>query len=135
MNLLLDTHVILWFLKGDRRLPTGLRETIENPENAVFASDTSVLEIVIKHGKSPVAMPYTGERFVELCEQVSIDLRPITLETILAYGMLDLSKVGNLHKDPFDRLLIAQAKSENLVFVTCDRLLGLYGEDCIAIYG
>ncbi len=135
MNLLLDTHVVLWFLKGDRRLPKPLREAIENPANAVFISETSVLEVVIKHGKNPVAMPYSGERFVELCDRASIALRPITLETILSLGTLDLDRVGDLHKDPFDRLLIAQAKQENLTLATCDRLLGLYGEDRVTIYG
>ena len=134
MKLLLDTHVILWFLKGDERLPTALRKAIEDPRNAVFASETSVLEIVIKHGKNPAAMPYTGERFVELCEMASINLRPITLEAIFCYGTLHLEMVGDLHRDPFDRLLIAQAKQEHLTLATCDRLLGLYGEDCIAIY-
>ena len=57
------------------------------------------------------------------------------LEAILAYGALDLDRVGGLHRDPFDRLLIAQAKQEHLTLATCDRLLGLYGEDCVAIYG
>lgn len=135
MRLLLDTHVILWFLKDDRRLPTTLREAIEDPGNAVFASEISVLEIVIKHGKNPAAMPYTGEQFVELCEESSIKLRPITLETLFSYETLDLERVGDLHRDPFDRLLIAQAKRENLTLATCDRLLGLYGENRVAIYG
>lgn len=134
MNVLLDTHFILWFAKGDERLPRELRETIEDPATGVFASEVSVLEIAIKHAKNPNAMPYSGEDFVSLCERAAIELRPLTLEAILAYGNLAFEKVGDLHKDPFDRMLICQAKTENLVFATHDRLLALYGEPQVSVF-
>ena len=134
MNLLLDTHFVLWFAKGDDRLPRDLRDAIEDPRNGVFASEVSVLEVAIKHAKNPDAMPYSGEGFVGLCEQGSIRLRPLTREAILAYGSLAFDKVGDLHKDPFDRLLIAQSKTENLVFATHDRLLALYDEPTVRVF-
>ncbi|MBQ9059296.1 MAG: type II toxin-antitoxin system VapC family toxin [Atopobiaceae bacterium] len=134
MNLLLDTHFVLWFAKGDNRLPVKLRQEIEDPSNSVFASEISVLEIAIKHAKNPSAMPYSGSDFVALCSEGQINLRPLTLEAILAYGELSFDKVGDLHKDPFDRLLITQAKTESLTFATHDRLLALYGEPVVSVY-
>ena len=134
MNLLLDTHIILWFAKGDERLPQKLREAIENPANGIFASEVSLLEIVIKHAKNPEAMPYSGEDFVRLYERGAFVLRPLTREAILAYGRLAFDKVGDLHKDPFDRLLIAQAKTEHLTLATHDRLLALYDEPAVSVF-
>lgn len=134
MNVLLDTHFILWFAKGDRRLPLQVREIIEDPENRIFASEVSLLEIEIKHAKNPSAMPYSGEEFIELCNEGDIELRPLTRAAILAYGTLDLVRVGDLHKDPFDRLLIAQAKAEGLVLATHDRMLNLYGEPAVSVF-
>ena len=134
MNILLDTHFVFWFALGDERLSRELCSLIEDPRNRVFVSEVSVLEIAIKHAKNPAAMPYSAEEFVLLCEQASFGLRPLTHETIFAYGSLAFDKVGDLHKDPFDRLLIAQAKSESLLFATHDRLLALYGEPLVAVY-
>ena len=134
MNVLVDTHVILWFAKGDKRLPKGLRDVIEDLSNSVFVSEVSLLEVVIKHAKNPDAMPYSGEDFVSLCEEGGFELRPLTREAILAYGGLAFERVGDLHKDPFDRLLIAQAKTERLEFATHDRLLALYGEPSVHIF-
>ena len=134
VNILLDTHFVLWFAQGDQRFPRALREVIESSSNAVFVSETSVLEISIKHAKNPIAMPYSGADFVSLCEEGCFELRPLTLEAILAYGSLSFDKVGELHKDPFDRLLIAQAKTESLTFATHDRLLALYGEPTVSVF-
>ena len=134
MNILLDTHFILWFALGDPRLPSDIRTLIEYPDNGIFASDVSVLEIAIKHTKNPDAMPYSAAEFIDLCDRGSITLRPLTRESIVAYESLDIEPVGNLHKDPFDRLLIAQTKSEHLIFATHDRLLALYDEPSVRIY-
>ena len=134
MNVLLDTHFILWFAKGDARLPQDLREIIEDPTNGVFASELSMLEIAIKHVKNPAAMPYTAQDFERLCDEAAFDLRPLTRNAIFSYGGLAFDKVGNLHKDPFDRLLIAQAKTEGLTFATHDRILALYGEPFVRVY-
>lgn len=133
MNVLLDTHFILWFAQGDERLPEDLRSIIEDPANGVFASEVSILEIAIKHAKNPSAMPYSAEEFAALCEAGGFEFRPLTREAIFAYGSLAFDKVGDLHKDPFDRLLIAQAKMEGLVLATHDRLLALYDEPSVTV--
>lgn len=134
MRLLLDTHFVLWFALGDDRLPADLRQAIEDPSTDVFASEVSALEIAIKHAKNSAAMPYSAEDFIELCQRGEFGVRPLTREAIYAYGGLAFDRVGDLHKDPFDRLLIAQAKTEGLTLATHDRLLALYGEPAVAIY-
>ena len=134
MNVLLDTHFILWFAKGDSRLPEELLKIIEDSRNGVFASEVSMLEIAIKHAKNPKAMPYSAEDVERLCEEAAFELRPLTREAIFAYGGLAFDKVGDLHKDPFDRLLIAQAKTERLTFATHDRILALYGEPSVTVF-
>lgn len=134
MNVLLDTHLVLWFAKGDDRLPVEVRGIIEKASNNVFASEVSVLEIAIKYAKNPIAMPYSAEDFVSLCELGGFGVRPLSREAIFAYGTLAFDKVDNLHRDPFDRLLIAQAKAEGLVFATHDRLLALYDEPCVSVF-
>lgn len=100
----------------------------------MFASEVSVLEIAIKHCKNARAMPYSAQDFIDLCNQGAIELRPLTLEVILTYETLAFERVGDLHRDPFDRLLIAQARSERITLATCDRLLALYGEEAVFVY-
>lgn len=131
---MLDTHFVLWFAQGDKRLPVELRDIIEDPANGVFASEVSALEIAIKHAKNPSAMPYSAEEFLALCEEGGFDVRPLTREAICAYGGLDFEKVGDLHKDPFDRLLMCQAKVDRLALATHDRLLALYGEPAVQVF-
>lgn len=134
MNVLLDTHFILWFALGDERFPNDLREIVEDPANGVLASEVSALEIAIKHAKNPTAMPYSAGDFVKLCEEGGFDVRPLTREAIFAYEGLAFDKAGDLHKDPFDRLLICQAKAERLTLATHDRLLALYGEPSVRVF-
>ena len=126
MNVLLDTHFILWFAQGDKRLPADLRSIIEDPANGVFASEVSVLEIAIKHAKNPSAMPYSAEEFTALCDTGGFELRPLTRESIFAYGSLAFDKVGDLHKDPFDRMLIHLAIRKNLVMLSRDHHFKAY---------
>lgn len=134
MNVLLDTHFVLWFAQGDERFPSDLRAIVENPANGVFASEVSALEIAIKHAKNPSAMPYSAEDFVNLCDEGGFDVRPLTREAIFAYGSLAFDKVGDLHKDPFDRLLICQAKTERLMLATHNRFLALYDESSVRVF-
>lgn len=113
MNLLLDTHVFLWWDRRDPGLNTDARAAIEDPRNDVFVSAASVWEIAIKrrlgkltfHGSASAAIGANG--FHEL---------PIV--------PIDAEDAGNLawhHNDPFDRLLVAQAMRLGLVLLTADR--------------
>lgn len=123
MRLLLDTHAFLWWLAGSDRLSPVARRAIGNAANEKLISAASAWEIATKHrlGKLPsasalandIAAGISGEGFEEL---------PITVD--------DAVRAGNLpefHRDPFDRMLIAQALARNLVLVSIESLFDGYG--------
>ena len=96
-----------------------------------FLSCASVWEIVIKHSKNPTAMPVDGNTFVEEC--VKAGFTPLAIENrhVLAVSGLRGKNEAPPHNDPFDRILIAQAKTEEMTMITHDGLLAGYGEKCV----
>ena len=119
MRLLLDTHVLLWALSGSKRLADEARELIESPDNDVLFSAASVWEIAIKRTLGRLEVP---EDYLEAVEASDIQLLSITGEHAEAAGALPRH-----HDDPFDRMLIAQARIDELTLVTADRRLPDYG--------
>ena len=118
MSLLLDTHVLLWWLGDDERLPTRMREAVADGENEVLVSAASAWEVSIKAALGKLTVP-EGLR-AELREQGFTEL-PVTVEDGLAAGALPRH-----HDDPFDRMLIAQAARRGLQLLTVDRRFGDY---------
>jgi len=121
MKILLDTHTFLWFLGGDTELSKQARTLIENPEHEKYISIASFWEIAIKNslGKLTLDVP-----FVELKTEViknSFQILPVTFE-----DTLQLIKLPFHHRDPFDRIIISQAKVNNLTLVSRDNNLSLY---------
>lgn len=114
MNYLLDTNIFLWSLSGDKRLKKQIRKILEDPLNEIFASVVNGWEISIKHriGKLPLKTT-----LFECFEKSGFNILSINLNHIL---QLDKLPPYRNHKDPFDRLLIAQAKAENLTLITSD---------------
>ena len=114
MRLLLDTHTLLWWLGGDGALSAVAREAIGEAGNDIFVSAASGWEIATKHriGKLPGAAAIVGDLGGALAEQGFMEL-PIGLR----HGQVAGSLAG-AHRDPFDRMLIAQAMLENLVLVS-----------------
>src|SRR3972149_2885128 len=110
MRVLLDTHVLLWWLFDDLGLSASARALIADPGNAVLVSSASAWEIAIKHrlGKLPEAKEAV-ENLPRLLREARIESLPITVEHALAAGALP-----GPHPDPFDRMLIAQSPIENL---------------------
>jgi PIN domain nuclease of toxin-antitoxin system len=123
---LLDTHVFLWFLADDPRLPDQLKNALEDPDNDLLVSSISEFEVAIKHslGKLPLPLPL-GELFGTQLEVNRIEMLPITLAHYEEYVRLPFPSNG--HRDPFDRLLISQARSEEMNLYTCDSALKAYG--------
>jgi len=122
MNLLLDTHAFIWFIAGDTKLSNVAREHIEDSNNVKILSIASCWEMSIK---SSLGRLKTGHPFDDfIAEQLDIngfDLLDISL------GHLNvLIKLPYHHKDPFDRLLIAQAYRDNLTLVTNDKKMKTY---------
>ena len=119
MNLLLDTHILLWAAIDN--LPQSAAKYVEDTNNTLFFSSASIWETIIKKGLG----------------QIGFDIDPFALYsglldagykelTITSRHILAMSVLPNLHKDPFDRLLIAQAASESMPLLTADKLLAQY---------
>ena len=131
MKILLDTHTAIWSVAKSGKLSSEADELIGNTDNEIFYSIISVWEIAIKHKKHPKQMPMSEEGFVALCNEVGFMLLPLTLEHIYKIKTLERAEDAPRHEDPFDRLLIAQAKSEGIKFLTRDVTLSHYDETCI----
>jgi PIN domain nuclease of toxin-antitoxin system len=118
VKLLLDTHVLLWWLADDDRLPAATRDAVSVAAEARFSA-ASVWEIAIKRTLGRLEVP---EDYLEAVEASDIQLLSITGEHAEAAGALPRH-----HDDPFDRMLIAQARIDELTLVTADRRLPDYG--------
>jgi len=118
-RLLLDTHVLLWWLSDDPQLGAATRKAIGDPRNQVYISAASTWEVSIKKSPGKLSAPDDMDAIVD---DEHFDKLPITLFHGEQAGMLP----GH-HKDPFDRMLIAQAQSEGLVIVTNDEKITRYG--------
>jgi PIN domain nuclease of toxin-antitoxin system len=118
MNLLLDTHIVLWWLDDNPELPPAVKRHIANRENMVFLSAAVIWEIRIKEALGKLAVP---SDFQAILEQQPFEKLPIKLEHAYALKNLALH-----HRDPFDRLLIAQAATEGLTIATHDPIFEKY---------
>jgi PIN domain nuclease of toxin-antitoxin system len=118
MNLLLDTHILLWWLDGSPSLSKTASEAISDASNLVFVSAAVVWEIRIKQTLGKLKIPAD---FRQVLERQPFEKLPITAEHAHAVGDLP-----SHHRDPFDRMLIAQAKVEGLTIVTHDRIFRQY---------
>lgn len=131
MNLLLDTHIALWYLNGDARLSEQAKAYIDNEENSVYFSVASLWEIEIKHTLHPDRMASSCGDVLERCERAGFALLPLHPEHIGQLYTLRRGAGAPLHKDPFDRILICQAKAESMLLLTHDSLLADYNEPCV----
>lgn len=118
MRLLLDTHALLWWLTDFERLSTASHDAIAGGEYEILVSHAAIWEILIKSAKGKLRPP---EDIAGRCRAENFELLPITLSHIQETARLPL-----LHGDPFDRMMIAQARCEDLVLVSNDRLITQY---------
>ena len=133
MKLLLDTHIIYWFLDNDPKLSAKAREWILDTDNQKYISVISIWETAIKHAKHPHIIPFSGLEFGEMCRGAGFISLPVSDNYIAALESLSRPDDAPPHQDPFDRMLIAQAKSENMLFLTHDMLLPYYHESCVIL--
>ena len=122
-RILLDTHLLLWAVAEPRKLPPGARKRIEEAD--VFVSAASLWEVSIKAALGKLAAD-PAELLAEI-EPAGFTLLPITGEHAAAVAILPA-----VHADPFDRMLVAQAKTEPLLLLTNDAVLAGYG-DCVEL--
>ena len=118
MRLLLDTHVLLWWLADDAGLGESARDAIANPETLVLFSAASIWEIRINQAIGKIDLPVN---FSELLADQPFE--PLAVTVSHAHAVKDLPL---LHRDPFDRMLIAQARIERLTILTRDHIITQY---------
>ena len=122
MRILLDTCTFLWLVEGDAALSTYALEAIVDPSNEVYLSPTSVWEIVIKQALGRLVLKQSADRYVPEQRQLHrVDTLPVTED-----ATLQLSRLPLHHRDPFDRLLMAQAVAEGCTIATPDPLIHRY---------
>lgn len=126
MRLLLDTHIALWAIVDDPRLPEVAATLIGDETNEIVVSAASIWEIAIKHRLArgrPSDMPVSGIEAQRYFEEAGYALLSISADHAAAIDGLPL-----IHGDPFDRMLIAQALHEPLRLLSCDAVLAGYGD-------
>lgn len=125
MRLLLDTHAFLWWATGNAKLPPSAGAAINSADNELFISSVIAWEIMIKAGTGALILPTPARELIDrpLAHGDAAEL-PVKLTHALRVGELPKH-----HKDPFDRLLIAQAMIEGLTILTLDGLIKQYGVD------
>jgi len=118
-RLLLDTHTFLWWLADDPRLASVARDIIADNRNTVYVSAVTGWEIAIKKALGKLDAPDDLDSFVE---KEGFEHLPITFYHAEQAGALPVH-----HKDPFDRMLVAQAQAEGLLIMTADQIIPQYG--------
>jgi PIN domain nuclease of toxin-antitoxin system len=122
VKLLLDTCVVIWFFAGSPRINGKLKDTLTDPQHDLLMSDVSVLEVVIKHSLGKFALPRPPSKLIPVLA-LKHQVEALPLNIIAIY---ELERLPWHHRDPFDRLLIAQALTEGCVLVTPDPLIRQY---------
>ena len=122
MKILLDTHIFLWWITDDLRLPTHIRKIMADGENELFLSAASCWEIAIKSRIGSLKLPAKPDIFI--AEQMA--LNAIQSLPIQASHALHVFNLPHHHRDPFDRMIIAQAQLEDLPVLTSDPMIAKY---------
>ena len=122
MKLLVDTHAFLWFMAGDAKLSTTARRALEDDEGTWWLSAASVWELSIKASLKRLVLPAPVAEYV--AEKVQMGLHVLSVEWVHAAAV---ERLPFHHRDPFDRLLVAQAQVERLAVVTGDSVFRRYG--------
>lgn len=126
MRLLLDTHILLWWLLDDRKLTKETERYISSSENEVFISPVSTWEIAIKQSIGRLTIDL--KEFDQAIQKSGLSVLSITMPHTLAVASLPMH-----HTDPFDRLLVAQSIVEPMRIVTHDETMGMYGGHIIVV--
>ena len=124
MRILLDTHVLLWAVGESDRLPEAARKWLEDSNNEVFFSAASLWEIAIKASLGREDFQVDPAQILEVMPETGFSELPVK-----AQHAVEVSRLPMIHKDPFDRLLVAQSKVEPMLLLTNDELLVSYSDN------
>ena len=121
MKILVDTHILIWLLSGDSMLSRSAQRILEDERNEIYFSSINIAEIAIKHVKNPLLMPLTPEQVREAA--LENNLRELDFGSSHAVALASLPLH---HKDPFDRMLIAQAEGSQMKLMSHDDFIAWY---------
>lgn len=122
MRILLDTHVWLWMVSDAARIPDDQRAILEDPQSDLFLSAAAIWELAIKHAAGKLR--YTGSPATQIPIHVQRSgVRPLSMSIDHALAAADLPMH---HRDPFDRMMVAQSRLEDMTFATADHRLEAY---------
>ena len=121
MNYLLDTHTFLWFLEGNNSLSSKARIIIEDADNTIYVSIASIWEIAIKISISKLKLSVNLEEVKTEIVKNNFEILPLDFEHII-----ELTNLEQIHKDPFDRIIISQAISEKCTIISKDSKFDFY---------
>ncbi len=121
MRILLDTHTLIWYREGDGRLSRTAGRIIADSTNQIVISIASLWEMAIKRGLGKLEITKSPAEILAAYQDAGAKLLPISPEHVMAVEALP-----HHHRDPFDRMLVAQAKTENLAIITKDVVFSQY---------
>ena len=121
MNILLDAHTFIWFFNGDGQLSNKARKLIEDSKTKKFVSIASIWEVAIKIGLKKLVFDGHTSEIVELISKNGFQILQISVNHIATYETLEF-----VHRDPFDRILVAQAIVEKMTIITKDENIQKY---------
>ena len=131
MKILLDTHVLLWTITNDSKLPPLARKLIGDLSNEIYYSVLSSWEVEIKHEKHPTQMPVDGQKLALYAERSGFRRIGIGVGEVAHLRMLSRKTGAPDHQDPFDGMMICQAAVNGMIFLTSDSRIAEYTDACI----
>ncbi|BAY16164.1 PilT protein domain protein [Anabaenopsis circularis NIES-21] len=127
MKILLDTHIFLWFISGDKQLSTNVRDVICNLDNQIYLSVVSIWECIVKYQLGKLPLPESPEIYIPKQR----DRHQIANLDLDEGSVTQLASLPALHKDPFDRMLICQSLQHGLTIATVDSAIRAYNINVI----
>lgn len=122
MRILLDTHIFLWYISAHPSLPANLRDLVRDPANQIYLSAASVWEAVIKHSLGKLTLPEPPATYLPRQREA----HKIAALAVEETAFIHLASLPLLHRDPSDRILMAQAIEHGLVLATLDDAIRAY---------
>jgi PIN domain nuclease of toxin-antitoxin system len=130
VRILLDTHIFLWFINNDRRLPIRWRTAIQMTENEVYLSVVSLWEIIMKYQLGKLNLPESPELYLPKQRKRHF----ISHLDLSEKSVIQLIKLPLLHRDPFDRMLMAQAMDHRPTLMTVYNAIKAYSVEGLSLY-
>jgi PIN domain nuclease of toxin-antitoxin system len=126
MKVLVDTQSFIWFVEDNEKLPDSIRIIMEEPDNILFISIACLWEITIKMSLEKLKLSGNIETIIEQTNANGFEILPIEPKHLITLATLKFA-----NRDPFDRIMIAQAITENIPVISSDSIFGLYPVKCL----